>query len=248
MTSVLSSSEELIQHMTSALSLPHMPVSSFSPSPVDSKKSQQLILYCFMNSLYTSNSWRSVRFSRWCLIFIITFFLIHKHWFFCKLIFFLSFRYLFYWILNVFYLPYLNLCSFFSFIFILFPVDFVPQFPAIIWEMQLKLFYLHPVFLLLRLLCLGICSRVNSILIFLTLRQLLWHTDWTLWVAFLRQSRFDMRTSSSIPCSGIILIHLYPVLTVTWHLLFSVFMVPYLFVLNLLNLLGPIVSLLSLVL
>src|SRR6218665_3336205 len=45
MTSVLSSSEELIQHMTSALSLPQMPsASSFSPSPVDSKKSQQLIL------------------------------------------------------------------------------------------------------------------------------------------------------------------------------------------------------------
>lgn len=36
MTSVLSSSEELIQHMTSALSLPQMPsASSFSPSPVD---------------------------------------------------------------------------------------------------------------------------------------------------------------------------------------------------------------------
>jgi len=45
MTSVLNSSEELIQHMTSALSLPQMPsASSFSPSPVDSKKSQQLIL------------------------------------------------------------------------------------------------------------------------------------------------------------------------------------------------------------
>lgn len=117
MTSVLSSSEELIQHMTSALSLPHMPVSSFSPSPVDSKKSQQLILYCFMNSLYNSTCCRSSIFCRRCLIFIITFFLLHKYWF-IKFMFFSFIWISVIWILNIFCLFKFVLIIFFRSFFI----------------------------------------------------------------------------------------------------------------------------------